>query len=328
MLHAAIETAYSTLETGAPISRQLALQLADLPGEHVLDLASLANKVRIRFSGAVHACSILNAKSGMCGENCRFCAQSRHHTADVEQYGLLSPSTILESARKVHAEGIRSFGIVTSGRGYPVVSREFEAICEAIDLIHKALPDMNVCASLGMLGDEPARRLAACRIAHYNINIQTAPHRYGELIADSHPVGERMETIRRLRANGISVCCGGIIGLGESVEDRVDLAFALLDLDVTVIPLNVLIPIDGTPVAGRPILPAIDVVRTFAVFRLVHPAKIIKFAAGRETAMKDFQSLVMLAGANGMITGGYLTTRGRSIADDTSFISQITAFGG
>jgi biotin synthase len=328
MINRSIEEAYKTLETGRPISRELAMALSRLAGDDVLDLVSLANKVRNRYSPGMHACSIANAKSGVCGENCRFCAQSLHHTAAVEQYGLMDAESLLGAARKVHAEGIRRFGIVTSGRGYPEVSREFEAVCAAIERIHTALPDMEVCASLGMLGDEPARRLAACRIAHYNINIQTVPARYGELIADTHTVQERVETIRRLRANGVSVCCGGIIGMGESAEDRVDLAIALLDLDVAVIPINVLIPIAGTPVAGRPILPAVDVVKTFCIFRLVHPARIIKFAAGRETAMKDFQALAMLAGANGMITGGYLTTRGRGIEDDSSFIRQLAAFAG
>jgi biotin synthase len=326
MIDKAIQEAYTTLETGKPVSRELAVALSHLAGEDVLDLVSLANKVRNRFSPGMHACSIVNAKSGLCGENCRFCAQSLHHAATVEQYGLMDAESLLGAARKVHAEGISRFGIVTSGRGYPALSPEFEAVCGAIDRIHAALPDMEVCASLGMLGDEPARRLAACRIASYNINIQTAPARYGELIADTHTVQERVETIRRLRTNGVPVCCGGIIGMGESADDRVDLAIALLDLDVSVIPINVLIPIAGTPVAQRQVLPAVDVVKTFCIFRLVHPGKVIKFAAGRETAMKDFQALAMLAGANGMITGGYLTTRGRSIGDDSSFIRQLAAF--
>jgi biotin synthase len=326
MLHHSIESAYSTLQTGKPISRHLAMELADIKGENVLDLVSLANKVRNRFSPDMHACSILNAKSGMCGENCRFCAQSRHHTATVERYHLMSANDILESARKVYTEGVRSFGIVTSGRGYPVVSAEFEAICAAIELIHKEMPEMNVCASLGMLGEEPAQRLSICRIQHYNINIQVPPARYAELVADTHTVEERIETIHRLRHNGVSVCCGGIMGLGETMKDCVDLAFALHDLNVTVIPLNVLIPIAGTPVEKQPPLPAMDVIKTFAIFRLVLPTKIIKFAAGRETIMKDFQAVIMLAGANGMITGGYLTTRGRSVEDDATFMRQLSAF--
>lgn len=327
MLHRAIESAYSTLKSGTPISRPLAMELAEITGEHVLDLVSLANKVRNRFSPDMHACSIVNAKSGMCGENCRFCAQSKHHAASVESYTLMSAEDLLQEARKVHAEGVRSFGIVTSGHGYPVVSAEFVAICDAIEKIHQDLPDMSVCASIGMLGEQTARRLSECRIAHYNINLQVAPSRYSDLIADTHSVEDRIRTIRLLRRNNVSVCCGGIIGLGETMKERIDLAFALQDLDITVIPLNVLIPIAGTPVENQPLVPAMDVVRTFAIFRLIHPAKIIKFAAGRETVMKDFQAVIMLAGANGMITGGYLTTRGRSIEDDAAFIRQLAAFG-
>lgn len=326
MIPQPIQTAYATLETGAPISRALALELATLPGEAVLDLVSLANKVRNRHAPTPHACSIVNAKSGLCGENCRFCAQSSHHSAQVECYPLMTVDTLLDSARTAAVQGVRSFGIVTSGRGYPQVTPEFETICEAIRRIHEALPDLSVCASLGLLGEEPARRLAACNILHYNINLQVPPARYAKLIADTHTAADRIDTIRRLRRHGISVCCGGILGLGETMEDRIDLAFALQELDVAVIPLNVLIPIAGTPLAELPLLAAVEVARTFALFRLIHPKKVIKFAAGRETLMKDFQGLILLAGANGFITGGYLTTRGRSVADDDGLLRELNRF--
>ncbi len=329
MLNPLIAAAYCVLETGEPITHAEALLLADLPGELALDLASLANKVKNRYGSdkeALHACSIMNAKSGVCGENCRFCAQSRHNHANIEVYDLVDEESALIEARNCVAEGVSHFGIVTSGYGYKKITPEFQRVLDMIDRLHAELPDLHVCASLGVLGEEPAAALAAHGIAHYNINIQVAPDRYHALIADTHSVEERIETIKLLRQNNISVCCGGIMGVGETMPERIAMIFALQELDVTVIPLNVLVPIDGTPLEGKEPVSVADIVKTFAICRLAHPDKIIKFAAGRETIMKDFQGLLMLSGANGYLTGGYLTTRGRDIADDRRFASQIASF--
>ena len=326
-MHEAIDTAYEYLAGGEAIPRGVADALAAVEGEDVLDLVSLANKVRNRHARQIESCSIVNARSGLCGENCRFCAQSVHHEATVDRYELMAEDDLLARARDAQAEGVSHFGIVTSGRGYPEPTPEFESICNAIERIHAELPEMAVCVSLGMLGEETARRLAGCRVAHYNINLQVAPGRYAELIADTHGVGDRIATVRLLRQNGITVCCGAIFGVGETMADRVELAYALQPLDVSVIPLNVLIPIDGTPLAGVTPLSVIETAKSFALFRLIHPRKVIKFAAGRETLMKDFQGLLMLAGMNGLLTGGYLTTRGRATAEDRAFVAQLQRFG-
>jgi biotin synthase len=328
-LHPQIAAAYRVLETGQPITYTEALQLAELPGEAAIDLASLANKVKNRYGSgpeALHACSIMNAKSGVCGENCRFCAQSRHNHADIEVYDLVNEESVLIEARNCFSAGISHFGIVTSGYGYKKITPEFQRVLDMIDRLHVELPELSVCASLGMLGEEPAEALAAHGIAHYNINIQVAPDKYHSLIADTHSVEERIETIKLLRKNNISVCCGGIMGVGESMQDRIAMIFALQELDVSVIPLNVLVPIEGTPLAGKEPVSVAEIVKTFAICRLAHPDKVIKFAAGRETIMKDFQGLLMLSGANGYLTGGYLTTRGRDIADDQRFAAQIASF--
>jgi biotin synthase len=328
-LHPDIEQAYHVLDTGQPVSFELAMALGRLPGSEVLDLVSLANKVKNRYAvnrGAVHACSIMNAKSGVCGENCRFCAQSRHNSAEVEEYGLVDEVQVLEQARGVWDQGISHFGIVTSGYGYLKITPEFERILGMIDLLHRELPGLKVCASLGVLGEELASALARHGIAHYNINIQVDPRRYGELIADTHSVAERIDTIRRLRANDIGVCCGGIIGTGETMQERIAMIFALRELDVSVIPLNVLVPIDGTPLEGATTVPVTEIAKTFAICRLANPGRIIKFAAGRETVMKDFQGLLMLSGADGFLTGGYLTTRGRDTAADRQFAGQLSMF--
>lgn len=326
MIHAAIAKAYDVLADGRPITRELAMALAALDGEAVLDLVSLANKVRHRHAGPFEACSIVNARSGACSENCRFCAQAACHSTGAECYDLLGLDELLARAQAAHALGVSHFGLVTSGFGYPEVTPEFAAICEGITRIRAACPGLAVCASLGVLGPEAARRLAAAGVAHYNINLQVAPARYAELIADTHTVGQRIDTIRHLRAAGVTVCSGAILGVGETMADRIDLAFTLAELDVTVIPLNVLIPIAGTPLEGRAPLSAREVAHAFALFRLIHPRRVIKFAAGRETVMKDFQGLLLLAGANGFLTGGYLTTRGRDTAEDRALRREVEAF--
>lgn len=328
-LHPDIEKAYAVLDTGEPLSLELASALGQLPDSEVLDLVSLANRVKARHAanhGAIHACSIMNAKSGVCGENCRFCAQSKHNSAEVDVYELVDENKVLEQARSTWEQGIGHFGIVTSGYGYLKVTPEFERILGMIDRLHRELPGLHVCASLGVLGDAPAAELARHGIAHYNINIQVDPARYGELIADTHAVDERIETIRRLRSNGIGVCCGGILGVGETMQERIGMIFALRDLDVSVIPLNVLVPIDGTPLEGASPVSVPEIAKIFAICRLAHPTKIIKFAAGRETVMKDFQGLLMLAGADGFLTGGYLTTRGRDISTDRQLAAQLSKF--
>lgn len=325
MLNPAIQKAYVILDGTVP-DRALFGELARLRGDDILDLVSLASKVRNRFSPGFHACTIMNAKSGMCGEDCRFCSQSSRHETGIERFPLADAAEMVARAGEAYAAGVESFGIVTSGAGYQKVTGEFRKILDAIDAIHTAYPGKNVCATLGHLSEETARELARRDISHYNINIQTNPARYRDLVASTHGIDDRIETIRLLKKNGVKVCAGGIFGLGESMEDRLEMALALRDLDVDIIPLNVLIPIPGTPLAGREPVSAAETALSIALFRLIHPAKTIKFAAGRETRMKDFQGLLMLAGANGIITGGYLTTRGRDVSDDREFIQDLETF--
>lgn len=322
-----VADAYTVLD-GGEISRGLVDDLSGLEGESILDLVSLANKVRNAFSPDLHVCTILNAKSGRCGEDCSFCAQSGHHQAAVDEYPLLDTGRIVEDARRCHESGVRHFGIVSSGLGFEKEDETFQRILDAIDEIHRECPGLGVCASLGILGGETAARLAEREVLHYNINLQTNPARYSDLIARTHGVEARIRTIKLLKKNGIKVCSGGILGVGESMSDRVELAYALKDLDADVIPLNVLVPIPGTPLEGRTPPGISEIAKTFAIFRLVHPRKVIKFAAGRETVTSDFQGLLMLAGMNGFLTGGYLTTRGRDIAADVEFEKQLNLFAG
>ncbi len=325
-INSVIENAYKVLD-GIALTEADAMALTEVSGCDLLDLISLANKVRDRFSPKIVPCSIINAKSGVCSQNCRFCAQSARHHTGIETYALLEPEEIFSGAKNAYDSGVRSYGIVTSGCGYTNAGdQEFQKILVSMDLIHKNLPEMKICVSLGILSEATAKLLAEHGAYRYNMNLQTNPERYAELIANTHTIDEKIQTIRFLQKYGVTICCGGIFGLGESWADRVKMAFACRNLNVDGIPLNVLLPIKGTPLENANVMEPADVAKAFSIFRLVNPDKMIKFAAGRETTMKDFQGLLMLAGMNSFITGGYLTTRGRSVKEDREFQTHLTHF--
>ncbi|OQA80065.1 MAG: Biotin synthase [Lentisphaerae bacterium ADurb.Bin242] len=324
-LHPDIERAYKVLD-GEELSEAEALTLTGISGCDILDLVSLANKVRDKFAPEIVPCSIINAKSGVCSQNCKFCAQSGFHSTGIETYELLEPEKIIAGARAVYNQGVRTYGIVTSGLGYEETDPEFLRILECMDALKKEFPDLHICVSLGILTENAARLLAEHGAYRYNMNLQTNPERYAELISDTHSIVKKIQTIRSLQKYGVTICCGGIFGLGENWNDRIKMAQACRDLNVDGIPLNVLLPIPGTPLEKRPIMEPSEVAKAFAIFRLMNPAKMIKFAAGRETAMKDFQGLLMLGGMNSMITGGYLTTRGRSVEEDRVFLAHLALF--
>jgi biotin synthase len=320
-----IERAYGVLD-GKELDKGLAMELSAIHGKDIPDLTALAHKVRIKFSPGTHICTIMNAKSGQCAEDCRYCAQSLHSNADIETYPMMSAENILTAAGRAYSNGADCFGIVTSGHGYTEENDEFHEILAAADSIHQRYPSLDVGTSLGVLSDGTARLLAEHGIRHYNHNIQVNPSKYGVLVATTHTIEERMETLRLLKRNGIRVCSGGILGLGESMTDRVELAYALRDAGADIIPLNVLVPIQGTALEKSAPPTVMETAKTFAIFRLVNPHAVIKFAAGRETVMKDFQGMLMLAGVNGFLTGGYLTTRGRSVGEDIRFLNEIRVF--
>ena len=326
-IHPLIRKAYSVLD-GQPLSRADALSIAEsVHGADLLDLISLANKVRLKFAPAVQSCSIINAKSGKCRENCRFCAQSAAYDTGIETYPVLAPEAVLEAAGKAYEEGVRTFGYVTSGRGWDKPDEDFRVILATLDLLHEKYPDMRLCVSLGILSEECVKLLAEHYVRRYNMNLQTSPARYADLISTTHTIEQKLETIRLLKKYGIENCTGGIFGLGETWADRIDMAFAIRELDVEGTPLNILLPIPGTPLEHEtPVTPA-DAAKTFALFRLINPAKMLKFCAGRETVMKDYQGLLMLSGLNGLMTGGYLTTRGRDVAQDRAFAASLGGFG-
>jgi len=325
LINKLINDLYKVLD-GKAITFEEALRASEITGGDILDLVSLANKVKNKYANSVEICTIMNTKSGACEQNCKYCSQSKHHSTSVEVYPLADMSTVLSDAEKTWKSGVKTFGLVTSGWGYSEVNDEFKLILDMIDAIYKKFPEMRVCGSFGILSEETVRELKKHRVFEYNHNLQVVPDKYKDLVATTHTIEQRINTVKLLKKNGIKVCSGGIIGLGETMEDRIKMAFALNELDADVIPLNVLIPIKGTPLEDAKPVSVADITKTFALFRLINPTKTIKFAAGRETRMKDYQALLMLSGANGFLTGGYLTTRGRTPDEDFNFTEELSKF--
>jgi len=306
---------------GGEITREEAWQLAAIPDSDLPFLYAMADRIRQKFCGnSVDLCAIINGRSGMCSEDCRFCAQSAHYRAAVKVYSLLSVEEIVAAAKQAEANGVRRFAIVTSGRGMEH-DRDFPQIVEALRRI-KAETNLKVCCSLGTLSPENAAALVAAGVSRYHHNVETSRNYYPK-ICSTHTYDDRVATIRVAKAAGLEICSGGIIGLGESLTDRIDMAFELKAYDVNSVPLNILNPIPGTPLAKQPPLALREILRTFALFRFILPDRGIRTAGGREVNLRDLQATALLAGINGMMIGGYLTTGGRDVAADLQMISDL-----
>ena len=279
-----------------------------------------ANKIRKEFAGPeLEVCGIMNAKSGLCGEDCKFCAQSAKYFTNGQVYPLKTKKEIVSAARKVKDSGAENFGIVKSGNKLNL--KELEVMADAVYEIKNKI-GLTVCCSLGALDKESLKMLKECGLQRYHHNIETSKNFYPNIVS-THIFGERVKTIKLAKEAGLEVCSGGIIGMGESWQDRIDMVSILKGLDVDSVPINFLVPIKGTPFESLSPISCNDAIRTICIFRIILKDKIIKIAAGRETVLKDFQGMGFMAGANGMLIGGYLTIKGRSIKEDQNFISEI-----
>jgi len=307
---------------GGEITREEALFLLEIEGPDTYHLLAYANAIRERFCGpGVELCSLINARSGNCPEDCAFCAQSVHHSTGVAVYPLLDAEAVLQKARAMERAGAHRFDVVTSGYGFRETDPEFQRLLEIFRLLRQET-SLELCACLGHLTPQAARALKEAGVSRYNHNLETAPSFFPR-ICTTHTVEERMATIRAAREAGLEICSGGIIGLGESREQRVELAFTLKELGVDAVPLNVLHPRPGTPLGDRPLLPPLEILRTFAMFRFVLPDKNIRYAGGRELNLGPLQPLGLLAGLNGMLIGGYLTTPGQEIERDLAMVDAL-----
>jgi biotin synthase len=302
------------------ISESEVKALAALPEDETMDLILCASRIRQRYKGnRVFTCSITNAKSGFCTEDCAFCAQSAHHQTGIETYALMSEQDMTADALRLHEGGATEYSMVTSG--YALTDQEIETICGAAGKIIEH-SELAVCASLGILTEARALRLRESGIRSYHHNLETA-RSFFDNICTTHDYEEDVQTVKTAKAAGFKVCSGGILGLGESWEQRVEFALILRDLDVDSIPLNFLNPIPGTKLAARPLLPPLEALKCIALFRFINPRKDITICGGREVTLRDLQSWVFTAGANGLMIGNYLTTQGRDIKADMDMIRDL-----
>lgn len=311
---------YEQVLCGNPPTREQGLAILAARGADLADYLAGASRLReAAFGDQVMLCSIINAKSGRCAENCAFCAQSVHYQTDAPLYPLKSREEIVSGAHAAQSAGSHCYGIVTSGTRVEA-GKEFDTLLEALREIRDTTA-IEPSASLGILDQPRARALAAAGCRTYHHNLETARSFFPQ-ICTTHDYQDDVETVRVAKAAGMKVCSGGILGLGEAPEQRLELAETLRELGVDSVPLNFLNPIAGTPLAGLRQLTPMDCVRAIAAFRYYLPSVPIRVCGGREANLREFQSWIFLAGANGTMVGNYLTTAGRDLNTDLQMLQD------
>lgn len=303
---------------GNLIDRVTAVRLADQMEQK--ELWDSADRIRQHFHGARFAlCSIINAKSGRCTEDCRFCAQSARHQASIDEYEVIDEDRAIEIAVDNDNHDVHRISLVTSGRSVT------DSTLDQLEQIYARISDsttMKLCGSMGLLTREKAQRLVETGVVRYHCNLE-ANRNFFSTVCTTHTWEEKVETLKLAREAGMSICSGGIIGMGETMHDRIDLALELRELEVDSIPINILTPIPGTPLGELDPLPIEEVLTTIAIFRFINPEAVIRIAGGRQQLDKD-QYRCFMAGANGAMVGNYLTTTGSSIEED---LKNFTALG-
>lgn len=320
MLSKTIRKSIDRLRTAAlkgGITRAQARSIGRLPVEALPELWAAASAVRDRFKGReIRMCSIVNAKSGRCAENCAFCAQSAHHKTGVKTYPLKSADALVKAGEKAFRNGACEFSIVTSGTA--VNEREVGIIEKAVARLSRK-GRRNVCASLGILPPEALGRLKKAGLVHFHHNLETSRGHFAN-ICSTHAYNDSIRTVRAAAAAGLKVCCGGIFGMGEDWNERVSMVFEAKKLPAFSFPVNFLHPIPGTPLGKLELLPPIEALRIIALVRLSLPDRNVIICGGREKVLKELLPMIFLAGANGLLAGGYLTTKGRRVEDDIAMI--------
>ncbi|MBI3333437.1 MAG: biotin synthase BioB [Candidatus Omnitrophica bacterium] len=286
----------------------------------VLELAAQATRIRQRFTGDdVDLCALVNAKAGQCSEDCTFCSQSARWNTGISTYPLMDPDQIVARAMAAKRFGAKRFCIVTATRG--LSDRDLPTLCEAVRRVKEEAGIVPEC-SLGFITEEQLRALKEAGLSRYNHNLETAESHFPN-ICTAHTYQDRLGTLRMLRAHGVEICSGGILGLGESRRERLELAFALAELEVECAPINVLNPRPGTPLGSAAPPEPKEVIKTIATFRFILPRSRLELGGGREVNLRDFQAMAFLAGANSLIIGGYLTTHGRQPAHDLQMLKDL-----
>lgn len=304
---------------GERLSAEEALAVLRADDEELLPLLQAAYRVRKTYYGKkVKLNLIINAKSGLCPEDCGYCSQSIVSGAPIAKYPLLEKEVLVDGARKAMELKVGTYCIVASGRG--PTSKELDQVVEAVKEIKAAMP-LKVCACLGLLSEEQAVRLKEAGVDRYNHNLNTSAANFSN-ITTTHTYDDRVDTVEKVKASGMSPCSGCIIGMGESDEEIVEIAYALRELDADSIPVNFLIPIEGTPLAGRRELNPRRCLKVLALFRFICPTKEIRVSGGREVNLRSMQALALYA-ANSIFVGDYLTTQGQEASEDHRMIEDL-----
>jgi biotin synthase len=320
-MKAFIQELKSRVLAGGKITPSEARRLSAIQDSATLDLlSSAAHEIASKFQSArPDLCSLVNAKSYLCSEDCGFCSQSSHYKTGVKRYPLMAPEEVLENAQACEAQGVQSFCIVTSGE--TLNPGEFEQVLATFRLLSEKT-GLRLDGSLGNLTAEQIGKLRAAGMRRFNHNLQCSREFYPKIVS-THTYDERMETLNFLKENDVEVCSGAIFGMGETPDDRIKLAFELQPYDLHCLPINILNPRPGTPLAGRPAMDPSEAVKTAAIFRFIHPKANIKLAGGRELNLGVyFQEKALRGGANGLVVGGYLTTSGNPLHEDKEMLEN------
>ena len=306
--------------TGGELTEAEAMSLANLNTDEYDELLESAAEITDRFgSRNFDSCSIINARSGRCPEDCKWCAQSAHHKTDIAVYQLVDRDTCMALADYNHRRGIGRFSLVTSGR--TLSGKALDTVCDYYRELSERESGMGLCASMGLLDSEALRRLHEAGVKRYHCNLETAPSHFPTLCS-THTIDDKIKTIEAAREAGMEVCSGGIIGMGETMEQRVEFALTLRRIRPVSIPINILVPIAGTPLEKTEPISDNEILLTVALFRMAHPTVQLRLAGGRARLSRETMLKALKTGINGAITGDMLTTTGSTIQADKELATQ------
>ena len=297
-------------------------ELLDLYNKPLTELIEISHQItEDNFANSVEACSIVSAKTGACSENCKYCAQSKHNHADIECHPLLDVNTVKKAAMSAKENGANHFCIVTSGTA--PTRKDFENILKMVKEV-ASIDGLHCCASLGLLSEDEIKELKDAGLERYNHNINTSEN-YHKNICSTHNFEDRVHTVEMIKKHGIEACCGVIIGMGESREDRIDMALSLKKLNPKTVPINFLNPIKGTPLEDyENKIDEEEILKTICIFRIVLPKTLLRYAGGRTTRLSKYnQKLGIIAGINSLLVGNYLTTTGSKSEEDEKMLEQL-----
>lgn len=306
------------IATGNGVSREEAMELIE--SDDTDALCDAADHICKAFHGnRVDTCSIVNARSGMCGEDCKWCAQASRHSTGCRTYNFLDENQTMAAARLNEESRIRRFSLVTSGR--TVSDRDLDSFIRVIERLKKET-GLRICASMGLLAESQLKRLREAGVERYHCNLETSERMWPQLVT-THSQEDKRKTIEAARRQGMTVCSGGIIGMGETSEDRVDFALMLRDMGVDSVPMNILNPIKGTPLEDTPLISEEDIVKCAAVWRFILPRQVIRFAGGRGRLSLKNMERIFTGGINGAIMGDMLTTIGNKVEEDKAMFRKL-----